>query len=225
MQNYQITQIKWLILFIFIGVFIHATALPLFNNEASPIHFAKLVFAQEQAVAENDEHEDVIKTHPLQFILDNKLSDKNKSVLLNSIDRVSQYDEYIEKSLAKHPEVDINEVYAIIMAESQGYPLAYNKSTDARGLGQITPVALEDLNKHFGDFYSADRFDPQTNIEMIVQTLWLLEHQYDISDPVERICAYNEGARGARKYRDEFNDHLYVQKVAFAYRNIQQTLN
>ena len=213
MQDYQIRQIKWLIIFIFVGVFVHATALPLFNNNG-PIHFTKFVSAHESEQAQDKD------SNPLVKIDDYKMSAANKLSLLNSYNRVEEYDGYIQKALREHPEVDVYEVYAIIMAESQGNPLAYNQRTDARGLGQITPVALKDLNERFGTFYSADRFDPQTNVDMVVKTLWALEYQYGITDPVERVCAYNEGASGAKKYRGQFDDHLYVQKVAYSYRNI-----
>lgn len=210
MSNYQINQIGWLVTFLFFGAAAHANTIGLPDTETiSP--------RQTNTVVNEIVHR---KDDPLLEVSEYKISDRTKDSLLESIETVEQYDTIIDRAIANTGEVDVKEVKSIILAESQGNPQAYNKRTDAQGLGQITPVAFKEIQERFGDARPTDRFNPEDNIKMVVQTLWLLEHHYGITDPLERICAYNEGAGGAKKYRESFNDHLYVQKVAFGYKNI-----
>jgi hypothetical protein len=58
-------------------------------------------------------------------------------------------------------EIDLERIKQI---ESSGNPLAYNKSSHARGLYQITPICLVEYNNfHDGQYFVDDLFNPEIN--------------------------------------------------------------
>lgn len=94
-------------------------------------------------------------------------------------------------------EVDMNRIYAI---ESSNNPRAHNKRTNARGLGQITPIVVDEWNN----------FNPDTPIT--TDSLWnaglnqqvaswymndripKMLRAYGIPDTIDnRLAAYNAG--------------------------------
>ena len=91
------------------------------------------------------------------------------------------------------------DIYKIFAIESSNNPLAWDKTDDSRGLGQITPGVLNDYNKaHKTNFKPNDLFKEEINTKI---TDWyanteiprLLE-AFGIEDTDEhRITAYNAG--------------------------------
>ena len=71
---------------------------------------------------------------------------------------------------------DVFWLYAIIMTESSGNPKA--ESPYARGLMQLSKIALKDVNKKFGtDFKYDDMFDPLSNVKAGALYLTLLKNR------------------------------------------------
>ena len=93
---------------------------------------------------------------------------------------------------------------AVRMIESSGNPQAYNESSGARGLYQITPICLADWNCiHPKNKYSLDDlWDPKINKQIAAWYLFdripqLLDH-YGAQISTERILwAHNAGPRKA----------------------------
>lgn len=101
--------------------------------------------------------------------------------------------------------IDIN---AIIEIESSGDPKAFNKTSGARGLCQITPAALEDWNalqSHRGVFQLSQLFNGSINRlvgdwYLNFRIPWMLE-QYGLELTVANILtAYNWGIGNLVKF-------------------------
>ena len=89
----------------------------------------------------------------------------------------------------------------IIAIESSGNPLAYNQSSGARGLCQITPIVLLEFNKFNRTAYELeDLFHPDTNKMIAEWYLYkripqMLEHfNKPVTERNVLIC-YNAGIR------------------------------
>jgi soluble lytic murein transglycosylase len=56
----------------------------------------------------------------------------------------------------------------IIQIESSGNPFAYNKSSQARGLMQITPICLKEYNNYHPkeQYTTKDLFNPDINVKI-----------------------------------------------------------
>lgn len=103
---------------------------------------------------------------------------------------------------AKAVAIDMNKIFGI---ESSNNPAAYNKATNARGLGQITPVVLQEYNQMNKTAYTPDDlFKGDINANMsnwyvnkrIPQMLTAL----NMPDTIEnRLVAYNAGVGNLRK--------------------------
>lgn len=90
-------------------------------------------------------------------------------------------------------DVDPTLVYGIIRTES-GFDEQAVSSADARGLMQVTAVALDWIQLRTDEFDSCtadDLFDPVTNIRCGVYLLSLLHEQFDSEEAV--IASYNAG--------------------------------
>jgi len=91
-------------------------------------------------------------------------------------------------------------MYKIMMIESSGDPLAWNREDDSRGLYQITPICLEEWNIwHAGGRYTEhDLWDPIINKKI---ASWYMNVRipemiifWDKEDTVRnRLIAYNAG--------------------------------
>lgn len=96
---------------------------------------------------------------------------------------------------------------AVRMIESSGNPQAYNESSGARGLYQITKICLDDWNgMHPREQYSLDDlWDPKINKRIAVWYLFdripqLLDH-YGVLITTENILiSYHDGIGNLRKY-------------------------
>ena len=113
---------------------------------------------------------------------------------------------------------------ALIQVESSNNPNAVNKKSGARGLGQITSVALADWNQFNKDKYSMDdMFNPQKNMRV---TNWYLMRQiphylehYGLPSTVENVLwAYNAGIGRVR-------DNVKPQETVEYISKIQNILN
>lgn len=121
-------------------------------------------------------------------------------------------------------DVDMQRIYQI---ESSGNPNAYNRKSQARGLGQVTPVALQEYNKMNKAAVQPDQlFVPQVNHQI---SHWYMNKRVPqmlnamgIQDTVDnRLAAYNAGAgslrkvlRGQMDMPKETSDYLVKYKKA-----------
>jgi hypothetical protein len=101
------------------------------------------------------------------------------------------------KAEAASSEVDMNKIYSI---ESSNNPQAHNKSSNAKGLGQITPIVLKEWNNfHPKDKHSdADLFNADTNKKiaswyMNKRIPQMLKAKKLKDTPENRLVAYNAG--------------------------------
>lgn len=93
--------------------------------------------------------------------------------------------------------VNMDKIYGI---ESSMNPLAFNKGSQARGLGQITPIVLKEWNNFFPkrSFKEDDLFKPEINREisnwyMNVRIPQMLK-AFKIKDEIKnRLISYNAG--------------------------------
>jgi len=82
-------------------------------------------------------------------------------------------------------------VFAIIKAESN-FDQHARSSADARGLMQVTSVALKDINRILSEDYTLTQmYDPEINIRCGVAYLSVLYRKYGIYDTA--FAAYNAG--------------------------------
>lgn len=82
-------------------------------------------------------------------------------------------------------------IFSVMKAESDFDQYA-RSSADARGLMQITSVALEDINRLLSENYTMTQmYDPKINIRCGVAYLSILYRKYGIYDTV--YAAYNAG--------------------------------
>lgn len=106
----------------------------------------------------------------------------------------------------------------IIIIESDGNPLAYNKKTGARGLCQITEVCLKDYNDHHQVKYNKeDLWNPEINIKIgnwyYNKRIPAMLKYYKIPDTVEnRIIAYNWGIDNLKKWYKKGGDYNKLPK-------------
>jgi len=83
-------------------------------------------------------------------------------------------------------------VLAMLLTESAGNPLAVS-SEDAKGLMQMTEIAVKEVNNHFGEYKQVDMFDPDTNVRYGVKLLEIYEK--DSYTVQELLANYNGGSR------------------------------
>jgi soluble lytic murein transglycosylase-like protein len=111
--------------------------------------------------------------------------------------------------------IDLNKIKQI---ESHGNPLAYNKSSGAKGLYQITQICLDEYNNYNNKSYNSnDLFIPSIN-ETIAS--WYLEKRipqmlkyYNLEVTVENILwAYNGGIGKVRKNIMDKETENYIEK-------------
>ena len=113
-------------------------------------------------------------------------------VIHTAIERrfLRQIEQYVDKACEEF-DVPKAVVFAIIKAESDFDQYA-RSSADARGLMQITSVALEDINRLLSENYTMTQmYDPKINIRCGVAYLSILYRKYGIYDTV--YAAYNAG--------------------------------
>lgn len=103
---------------------------------------------------------------------------------------------------------DVSFLEALIMAESSGDPMAFNKGSGARGLTQITPIAFKDLQNWFPDRYKGlnpevDLFKPDVSRQAGADYLSIVKKylkNYGMPVTTENILgAYNYGIGNIRK--------------------------
>jgi soluble lytic murein transglycosylase-like protein len=98
--------------------------------------------------------------------------------------------------------VNPDRVYQI---ESSGNPLAYNRDSGARGLGQITDIARRDYNKQNKENYQPlQLFDPQVNQKIAYWTLTqripsMLQSYGKEVTPENVLWAYHDGIGNVKK--------------------------
>ena len=98
-------------------------------------------------------------------------------------------------------------VAAIVAVESAGYPLAVGAAGE-RGLMQITPAALQDVNRYYGTDYTFDQMFSGI-LNLYVGSLFLKLQYQRMGNWQDAIRAYNAGERGAREGRG----YEYLERV------------
>lgn len=142
---------------------------------------------------------------------------------------------YIDERIQHHADqqgIDADLVRAVVQAESGGDWRAQSNK-DARGLMQITPVALEDVRQR-ADVGDGDLFDVDYNLRVGTTYLSYLLDRFE-GNPTLAVAAYHMGptrvSRGLRKYpelapREMVRRHggpqtrAYVQKVLETYQQV-----
>lgn len=112
-----------------------------------------------------------------------------------------------------HNMIDMNKIHQI---ESSGNPMAFNSHSQARGLGQITPIVLRDWNNmHPNDQHtSKELFDADTNTKigdwyMNRRIPQLLTRKGLPDTTTNRLVAYNAGiSRVGKSLPKETQDYL-----------------
>ena len=112
-------------------------------------------------------------------------------------------------------------IFSVMKAESDFDQYA-RSSADARGLMQITSVALADINRLLSENYTMTQmYDPEINIRCGVAYLSVLYRKYQIYDTV--YAAYNAGQGNVDSwlYNSLYSkDHKQLYHIPF-----QETLN
>lgn len=142
---------------------------------------------------------------------------------------------YIDRRIAHHADqqgIDADLVRAVVRAESGGDWRAQSNK-NARGLMQVTPVALEDVQR-IADVGDGDLFDVDYNLHVGTTYLSHLLDRFD-GNPTLAVAAYHMGptrvSRGLSKYpdlppREMVRRHggpqtrAYVQKVLETYQQV-----
>lgn len=105
-------------------------------------------------------------------------------------------------SCARAETIDMN---VIIQIESSNNPVAYNTSTDARGLGQITPICLKEYNQfNKASHQPRDLFNPLINKQImswyLTKRIPQMLRYYNKKVTVKNcIIAYNAGIKAVVK--------------------------
>jgi soluble lytic murein transglycosylase-like protein len=101
------------------------------------------------------------------------------------------------KAEAASSEVDMNKIYSI---ESSNNPQAHNKTSNAKGLGQITPIVLKEWNNFHpkdrhsdGDLFNADTNKKIASWYMNKRIPQMLKAKGLKDTPENRLVAYNAG--------------------------------
>lgn len=113
----------------------------------------------------------------------------------------------------KSTTVDMNKIYFI---ESSNNPSAYNKRSQARGLGQITPIVLKEWNNFHpnsqvsdDDLFNADVNKQIAEWYMNERIPAMLKYFKKEDNARNRLIAYNAGiARVGQVLPKETDDYL-----------------
>lgn len=106
----------------------------------------------------------------------------------------------------------------IAQIESSGNTMAYNQSSGARGLYQITKPCLTDYMVNTGIDYSMDdMYDPQKSARVanwyINERIPELLRYFDVPDTIDnRLWAYNAGIRALKRKIKPSETRAYIKK-------------
>ncbi len=112
---------------------------------------------------------------------------------------------------------DVN-IDKIIQIESSGNPNAYNATSGAIGLCQITPIVLKEYENRFqSPLFLSDLYNPSINKAI---GSWYLNDRipqmlkaYKIPDTIDnRLACYNEGIGNLRKGKMPKETRNYIKK-------------
>lgn len=111
--------------------------------------------------------------------------------------------------------VDMNKIYFI---ESSNNPKAYNKRSQAKGLGQITPIVLKEWNNFHpsNTVVEDDLFNPEVNKQianwyMNERIPAMLKYFKKEDTAMNRLIAYNAGIARVGKVLPKETDN-YIKK-------------
>lgn len=109
---------------------------------------------------------------------------------------------------------DFLTILAMIAQESNFISTAKSRA-DAKGLMQVTPIALADFNKHNGTSYTdAQIYDDAINVKVGCWTLNRQKHYIDSDDLSECIISYNSGASNFKRNKaDYLIKYSYLEKI------------
>lgn len=106
-------------------------------------------------------------------------------------------------------------ILSIILIESSFNPKAYNKSGNAKGLMQLTPIGVKEASIQCKLDPKPDLYNPETNIKY---GTCLFEYYRSISrSEVEALLMYHGGGKAVKRFRKGKNPGnktaSYVNKV------------
>lgn len=112
--------------------------------------------------------------------------------------------------------IDMNKIFQI---ESSMNPKAFNAKTQARGLGQITPIVVKEWNGYNPrqKFVDEDMFNPEINKRVatwyMTQRIPQMLKYYKIPVTVENVLsAYNAGIGNVKKGVIPTETQNYIKK-------------
>lgn len=109
---------------------------------------------------------------------------------------------------------DYKTILALICQESHFKSKAKSKA-DARGLMQVTPIALRDYNSRNGTSYKeSDLYDDEINVKIGCWTLNRQKRYIGSENISECIIAYNSGAKNFKKNKSDYlAKYSYLEKI------------
>ncbi len=136
-------------------------------------------------------------------------SDSTTTFLSPSNSFESQHNE-IASEIAEDRNINSNLVLAIIKKESSWDPNAHNSETGARGLMQVTPIALRDVKQRGKDLCSgindgdslSSLFNAETNLRYGTCYLKILAEKENIKNTEMIVVAYNWGVGNVKNNCD-----------------------
>lgn len=138
--------------------------------------------------------------------------------ILMEVGRVTAEIEKLIDQICAKRNVDKNIVKAMVEIESDCIPTADNGK--ARGLMQITPIALKDVNARYKYKYTWDEmFDPVKNLEVGISYLAYLLTYYQAKKPDNQfyylyaVAAYNWGMGKVDMWLNNVKDHREAIKI------------
>ena len=135
-----------------------------------------------------------------------------------SYDSISEGKAWSIMSLVKEHSVtygfDYKTILALICQESHFKSTAKSKA-NARGLMQVTPIALKDYNIRNGTAYSETDLDnDEINVKIGCWTLNRQKKYIGSDDLSECIIAYNSGAKNFKKNKSDYLvKYSYLEKI------------
>lgn len=102
-----------------------------------------------------------------------------------------------------------------MIAQESRFRSSAKSIADAKGLMQVTPIALSDYNKHNGTSYTdSDLSNDEVNIEIGCWTLMRQSHYLHTNDMNSCIISYNSGATNFKNNRESYLQYYdYLNKV------------
>ena len=158
---------------------------------------------QEEPAGNNDSDEETIRK--MIDISCNSITDEKASSILSLVREHSAIYGF-----------NVTTVLAVIAQESNYISSARSKA-DARGLMQVTPIALKDFNRYHNTSYTeSDLYNDGINIMIGCWTLDRQKTYIGTDNLASCIISYNSGASNFKNNKSDYLDkYSYLEKVQY----------